>query len=106
MGADRYYFRSISGKGRIVETIYDEAEGRYIFLKSLLTSDGNGGYDGKEDMTDGDVDDNEPYIVVIFDGPILKTKIDCIGPYEIEDHFVSIKTDIHNNILISRTFGP
>ncbi len=111
MGCDWYCFTSLTGKGRIIETTHGEIEDiresyqSYPFKKSLLKGDGEGGYDGTIDLTDEPIGDDEPYICVIFDGEILKTQIECPGPYEIEEHFVSIITGEDGQILLSSSYA-
>lgn len=105
MGCDYYHFVSKTGKGRIIETTYKEIKEGYPFRKSLFKSDGNGGYDGTIVLIDEEISDDEPYICVIFEGEILKNQFDCPGPYEIEEHFVSIRIGEDNRIIMSSSAG-
>lgn len=102
-----YYFTSLAGKGKIVETTYakiGQYDDEYSFRKSLLKPDGVGGYDGTIDLTDDTVDDEEEYICVVFEGEILKSRIECPGPYEIREHFVSITSGEDGQILLTSSW--
>lgn len=102
MGCDWYEFESVAGVGRIIETTYGDIEsGQYFFRQSLLkrSEDGNN-WCGTLDLSDEPIDDDEPYIAVVFDGPTINGSISAPGPYEIEEHFVEIKTGPNNQLLI------
>jgi len=102
MGCDWYEFESVAGVGRIVETTYGAIEPeQYFFRRSLLKrgEDGNN-WCGTLDLSDESIDDDEPFIAVVFDGPTIKGSISAPGPYEIEEHFVEIKMGPNNQLVI------
>lgn len=111
MGNDSYNFTTMCGKGKVQILKPEEFEDWDFIInnelvKSKTKKNGNKVYYCKDYDYYGEDEKPEPdvFLMVKFEGEIVKHSMDLIGPYKIESHAFMLTEKPDGTVVLSKTF--